>query len=221
MAGTQEKCSLGRFFGKEAECVAAGGICSSRPGRAGSDLDRPGQTNSTASVERRAERGRKLPGPGRKAVTSHTGDNCHELATSLRRPWQGPGNELDDLVRSFPRWWNSFLDQFTICIITLYVSTQLWDEENRSEVNIAERGIRWSQRETRSVTADRSSCYWGWFVWSGPHQAGEREQTEYLKYSWGDRNQMKSWNTFWVTWIQPGVGNEFKVASVCIKTNSF
>ena len=143
MAGTQEKCSLGRFFGKEAECVAAGGICSSRPGRAGSALHCPGP-DSAASVDIW-----DMPSSGESSrdgklslVTSHTRDNCHELVTILRHPWQGSGNELGDLVsiRSFPRWWNSFLDQFTIRIITSYVSTQLWEEENRSEVNIAQRG---------------------------------------------------------------------------------
>ena len=64
MAGTQEKCSLGRFFGKEAECVAAGGICSSRlqAGRAGSVLTPPGP-DSAASVET-GRAGEKAAGAG-------------------------------------------------------------------------------------------------------------------------------------------------------------
>ena len=93
---TQE-CSLGRFFGKEAEFGAARGICSSSP--SGPVCSRLGPTRPDSRLllwtdKRHAAREKKAAGAGaRKAVTLER-DNCHDIS---RHSWQGPGSALGDL----------------------------------------------------------------------------------------------------------------------------
>ena len=123
---TQE-CSLGRFFGKEAEWSAARGICSSGPGGpVYSRLGPPHQTQTLGcfSGQKTCGEGRRKqlgPGPG-KLSDRRTGEGCLSSHLNCSRDVCVRNQDVNLLtwwatgIGSFPvRWWNySFLDLFVV-----------------------------------------------------------------------------------------------------------